>query len=90
MAVDLDRLVAEMKELRSELGRMSEALVGSVKRQTGDAAAKVRDAAEDTWSGAMDATAGVARSIEDQPLVATAIAFGVGMLLGMLFLGRRR
>ena len=90
MAIDIDTLVDEMRQLRSEFARIGEALVGNVRRQTSEAASKVRGAAEDTWNGAVDATSGVARTIEDQPLAATAIAFGIGMLLGMLFIGRRR
>lgn len=92
MAVDIEKLLGEMKDLRGDLTRLSEALLGSVKRQTGEAAARVRNAAGDTWNGAVDATEGVAKTIEDQPLAATAIAFGVGMLIGLLFfgIGRRR
>lgn len=92
MAVDLsvDRLVEEIRNLRNDFSKMSDVLVKDVRRQTGEAAARVRNAAEDTWDDAMDGAAGVARRIEDQPLAATAIAFGVGILLGMLLLGRRR
>lgn len=92
MAVDVsvDKLVGELKQLRDDIARMTESFVGSARRQSGEAASRVRSAAEDTWSDAVHATADVARRIEDQPLVATAIAFGIGLLLGMLFLGRRR
>jgi ElaB/YqjD/DUF883 family membrane-anchored ribosome-binding protein len=50
----------------------------------------VRHAAEDTWSEARGAAAGVAGRIEDQPLAATAVAFAIGMLLGLLLMGRKR
>ena len=92
MAVDLsvDRLIEEIRQLRSEFNRVSDELTQDVRRQTGEAARRVRSAAEDTWDDAMDGAAGMARRIEDQPLASTAIAFGVGILLGMLLLGRRR
>jgi len=90
MAAELDRLVAEMKQLRTDFARISDVVVGLARQQTNEAADKVRRAAEDTWSEARGRAEGVAKKIEDQPLVATAIAFGVGMLLGMLFLGRKR
>jgi len=92
MAVErsIEKLVEEIRHLRSDFSWISETLVGRARQQTAEAAAKVRHAAEDTWSEARDAAAGVAARIEDQPLVATAIAFSVGFVIGMLFVGRRR
>jgi ElaB/YqjD/DUF883 family membrane-anchored ribosome-binding protein len=92
MAADksLEKLVEEIKSLRGDFSRISESVVGRARQQTTEAAARVRHAAEDTWSEAKGAAAGVAERIEDQPLAATAIAFGIGMLLGMLLTGRRR
>ena len=88
--LSLEKLVEEIKNLRSDLSWASESLFGRARQQTAEAAARVRQAAEGTWSEARDAAATVTDRIEDQPLVATAIAFGVGMLLGMLLTGRRR
>ncbi len=88
--LSIEKLVEEIKSLRSDFSHVSEALVGRARQQTNEAAAKVRHAAEDTWSDAKGAAAGVAGRIEDQPLAATAIAFGIGMLLGLLLMGRRR
>jgi ElaB/YqjD/DUF883 family membrane-anchored ribosome-binding protein len=85
-----EQLVEEMKSLRNEFARVSESMVGRARQQTHEAAARVRHAAEDGWSEAREAAAGVASRIEEQPLAATAIAFGVGMLLGMLLTARRR
>jgi ElaB/YqjD/DUF883 family membrane-anchored ribosome-binding protein len=88
--LSLDKLLDEIKNLRTDFSRMSESLVGRAREQTHEAAARVRHAAEDSWSEAKGAAAGVADKIEEQPLAATAIAFGIGMLLGMLLLGRKR
>jgi ElaB/YqjD/DUF883 family membrane-anchored ribosome-binding protein len=92
MATELsvEKLVEEIKNLRRDFSRLRDTAVDRAREQTHDAAARVRHAAEDSWSDAKDAAAGVAGRIEEQPLAATAIAFGIGMLLGMLFLGRRR
>ena len=91
MATDasIDTLVEEMKQLRTDISRISEAMVGVARRQTNEAAARVRDVAEDGWGEAKGAAADVARKIEEQPLKASAIAFGIGMVLGMLLTGRR-
>jgi ElaB/YqjD/DUF883 family membrane-anchored ribosome-binding protein len=88
--LSLEKLVEEIKNLRSDLSWASESLLGRARQQTTEAAARVRQAAEGTWSDARDAASSVTDRIEDQPLIATAIAFGVGMLLGMLLTGRRR
>jgi ElaB/YqjD/DUF883 family membrane-anchored ribosome-binding protein len=88
--LSLEKLVEEIKNLRSDLSWASESLLGRARQQTAEAAARVRQAAEGTWSDAKDAAANVTDRIEDQPLIATAIAFGIGMLLGMLLTGRRR
>jgi ElaB/YqjD/DUF883 family membrane-anchored ribosome-binding protein len=92
MAADpsIDTLVEEMKQLRTDISRISEALVGVAREQANHAAAKVRGAAEDGWGETKGAAAGVARKIEEQPLTASAIAFGIGMVMGMLLTGRRR
>jgi ElaB/YqjD/DUF883 family membrane-anchored ribosome-binding protein len=88
--LSLEKLVEEIKNLRNDFAWVSDSLIGRARRQTTEAAAKVRHAAEDTWSEAKGAAASVSDRIEDQPLVATAIAFGIGMLLGMLLSGRKR
>jgi len=92
MAADLsiEKLVEEIKNLRKDFSHMREQVVDRAREQTHEAAARVRHAAEDGWSEAKGAAAGVAGKIEDQPLAATAIAFGIGMFLGMLLLSRRR
>jgi ElaB/YqjD/DUF883 family membrane-anchored ribosome-binding protein len=87
----LEKLLDEIKNLRMDFSQVSESLLGRARQQTHEAASRVRHAAEDAWSDTKGAAADVAERIEDQPLAATAIAFGVGILLGMLLLsGRKR
>jgi ElaB/YqjD/DUF883 family membrane-anchored ribosome-binding protein len=92
MAADpsIDTVVEEMRQLRTDISRISEALVGVARRQANQAATKVRNAAEDGWTETKGAAAGVAKKIEEQPLTASAIAFGIGMVMAMLLTGRRR
>ncbi|MGD0191035.1 MAG: hypothetical protein ABSD74_09865 [Rhizomicrobium sp.] len=87
----LEKLLDEIKNLRMDFSRVSESMVDRARQQTHEAASRVRHVAEDAWSDTMGAASDVADRIEEQPLAATAIAFGVGMLLGMLLLsGRKR
>ena len=88
--LSIDKLFEEIKKLRGEVSRMSDSVVDRARQQTAEAAARVRHAAEDGWADAKGAAADVAGRIEDQPLAATAIAFGVGILLGLLLTARRR
>jgi ElaB/YqjD/DUF883 family membrane-anchored ribosome-binding protein len=92
MATELsvEKLLEEIRTMQRDFSRVSEALLDRARRETTETAARVRHAAEDGWAGAKGAASDVAGKIEEQPLAATAIAFGVGMLVGMLFLGRRR
>jgi ElaB/YqjD/DUF883 family membrane-anchored ribosome-binding protein len=83
-------LVEDVRRLRAEFSKFSETLVGAARHRTGEAAAKVRHAAEDGWTDARSAVEGVSKTIEEQPLVATAAAFAIGALLGLIFLRRRR
>ena len=86
----VDGLVEEIRRLRAEFSKLSESFVGIARNRTGEAAAKVRHAAEDGWTDARSAVEGVSKTIEEQPLAAAAIAFAAGALLGMIFLARRR
>ena len=87
--LSIDKLVQEIRALQDDFVRLGDALVDRARRQGEQAATRVRDAAGDSWNGAIGAAADVADSIEERPLAATAIAFGVGMLLGLLLTARR-
>jgi ElaB/YqjD/DUF883 family membrane-anchored ribosome-binding protein len=86
----MEGLIEEMHRLRAEFSKISEALVGFARHRTNEAAAKVRHAAEDSWGEARGAVEGVSKRIEEQPLVATAVAFAIGALIGIVFLTRKR
>jgi ElaB/YqjD/DUF883 family membrane-anchored ribosome-binding protein len=90
MERSIDGLVDEVRRLRAEFSKVSESFVGIARHRTNEAAAKVRHAAEDGLSDARSKVEGVSKTIEEQPLVATAVAFAIGALLAMIFLPRRR
>ena len=54
-----------------------------------EAANQARAAGERAWSGAKTQADDLIQRIEDRPLHSTAIAFGAGLVLGLLFAGRR-
>ena len=50
-----------------------------------EAAAKAREAGEKVWAGAKKQVNTVAEEIEERPLTAAAAAFGLGVVVGLLF-----
>jgi ElaB/YqjD/DUF883 family membrane-anchored ribosome-binding protein len=86
---DLKTLRAEMANLRADLGKIGDAL-RSLVRHGGEAAAdKATEAAESLKAEIGNQAARLTKEIEQRPLTAVLAAFGLGMLLGMLFGGRR-
>lgn len=81
-AEDLKTLRAELANLRADLGRISETLKDVVKHGRDEAAEKLQDEIGRR-------TERLSREIEQKPLTAVFTAFGLGVLLGMLFGGRR-
>jgi len=88
--MSVDRLMEEMQRLRRDFAQMTESLLGNVGKSTGEAASRVRHAAEDSWGEARDTVGGIARRIDEQPLLSAGVALLIGIILGALFLGRRR
>lgn len=90
MATDTDvqALQAELKQLRADFASLTETLRDLVRNTGAEAAAKARESGERVWSEAKKHVDTVTREIEDKPLTSAATAFGIGMVLGLLF-GRR-
>jgi ElaB/YqjD/DUF883 family membrane-anchored ribosome-binding protein len=88
-AEDLKTLRADMANLRADLGKISEALQSLATHGGEEALAKARRTAEKLQGEFKEGTQRVTTEIEKRPLTAVLSAFGVGMLLGMLFHGRR-
>lgn len=88
-AEDLKTLRAELATLRADLGRISETLKDVVKHGREEAVGKAHEAAEKLQDEIGRRTERLSKEIEQKPLTAVFTAFGLGVLLGMLFGGRR-
>lgn len=86
---DLESLAADISHLREEFGRIGK-LVETILRHGGSAAAaEAGRTAEQAWDEVNRTAEKAAKAVEQNPLTTLAAAFGLGMLLGMLFGGRR-
>ena len=88
-AEDLKALRAEFANLRADLGRISETLKDVVKHGREEAVGKAAETAEKLQDETGGRTERLGRELEQKPLTAVFTAFGLGVLLGMLFGGRR-
>ena len=86
---DIRKLQDEIARLRAEFAGLSETLKDTVRHGTGEAAAKAREAGDKAWQEAKAKLGQVNKEIEEKPLAATLTAFGVGLVLGLIFSGRR-
>ena len=86
---DIDLLIAELKQLRSEFGKLGEILQDTARSAGEDAMRKASAARDRVMDEARDRADDFAQSVRKEPLLFTAGAFGIGILLGLLFGGRR-
>jgi ElaB/YqjD/DUF883 family membrane-anchored ribosome-binding protein len=86
---DVEALAAELKQLRADFAKLGELLQTTARHASEDALNRAKAGGERAWSEAKTNAEDVLQQIENNPLTATGIAFGVGLLLGLLFGGRR-
>ncbi|MCW5772082.1 MAG: hypothetical protein KIT16_10640 [Rhodospirillaceae bacterium] len=86
---DIDKLHAEMAQLRADLGQIAETLRGIVKDGKDEAVGKARETAQKLRDEVAGKTERLAHEIEQRPLTSALAAFGLGLILGMMFHGRR-
>lgn len=86
---DVEALSEEIKRLRADLTKLAEVLRTTAEHAGAEAADQARAAGERAWTGAKSKADELVQRIEEKPVSSTAIAFGVGMLFGLLFNGRR-
>ena len=85
---DIQTLSEELKQLRAEFSKIA-GLLESAARHAGDEAKEVaREAGERAWGEVKNRADSLARRIEEKPVSATAWAFGLGILIGLLCRGR--
>jgi ElaB/YqjD/DUF883 family membrane-anchored ribosome-binding protein len=85
---DIQALIAEMKNLRSDFTKIGEILKDTAKHGSAEAADAIRERAERHWGTAKDTAETVFREMEERPMQSALAIFGVGVLLGLL-VGRR-
>jgi len=86
---DIKALQDEIKELRADLASMTQTLRDLVRHGSAEAAAKARESGEKLWDEAKKRASGLTEEIEEKPVTAAVTAFSIGVLLGMIFSGRR-
>ncbi|MGD0141748.1 MAG: DUF883 domain-containing protein [Rhizomicrobium sp.] len=85
---DTDALIAELKQLRADFAKLGELLQATARHASEDAVQRAKAQGEKAWAEAKTGAEDVIQKIEQNPLSAAGIAFGVGMLLGLLFARR--
>jgi ElaB/YqjD/DUF883 family membrane-anchored ribosome-binding protein len=85
---DVKKLSDDVGELKAGFSRIAETLADLVRQRGQEAASRFENAAEDTWAEAKEKLQGVKQKIHEEPVTAVIAAFGIGLLLGLLF-GRR-
>lgn len=86
---DIDALRAEIQLLREELAKLGEHFRDRVVHGATEAAGKAQESGERLWTEAKKHIHEVEREIEEKPVPAAIAAFSLGMILGLLFSGRR-
>ena len=85
---DIQALMAEIRHLREDFGRMGSVVEDLVRHRAGAAAGEASRRAEQAWDDVSRTAEGAARVMEQNPVATVGGAFGIGLLIGILF-GRR-
>jgi ElaB/YqjD/DUF883 family membrane-anchored ribosome-binding protein len=85
---DVQALSGELKQLRAEFARLGQLLESTARNAGNEAAQAARATGERAWSEVKKSADELASRIESRPVTAAATAFGIGVVLGLLF-GRR-
>lgn len=85
---NVDALAGEFKQLRGEFARIATLLEQTARTAGAEAANRARAAGDYVWSETQSHADDLAERIKEQPLASAGVAFGIGILLGLIF-GRR-
>ncbi len=88
-AADVDALRVEIKQLRADFTDLTETLRDVVRHGSEEATAKARETGERAWEEAKKRANSISHEIEEKPVTAALTAFSIGVILGLLFSGRR-
>lgn len=87
---DTAKISEEVTGLKAEIAKIAESVSEFIRTRGHDAASRIQGTAEDTWNGTKQKLTTVKHKIEEEPVAATAVAFGVGLVVGLILSGRRR
>lgn len=82
---DIEKLRSDVAQLRGDIEQIGETLKTIIAARGGAAYEQVRRSTEDLQKEAKEAIDQAAREIEERPFTSTLSAFGIGLVLGMLF-----
>jgi ElaB/YqjD/DUF883 family membrane-anchored ribosome-binding protein len=85
---DVQALMAELKVLRADFTKITEILKDTARHGSAEAAERIRETAERSWSEAKTRAKGLIDEIEERPVQSAMVIFGIGIVLGLL-VGRR-
>jgi ElaB/YqjD/DUF883 family membrane-anchored ribosome-binding protein len=85
---DIQALIAEMKNLRADVERISSVLKDTARHGAEDATDAVRETAEAGWNEAKSKAQNIMEEMEHRPVQSALTIFGIGVMLGLL-VGRR-
>ena len=86
---DLKTLREEFADLKEDIKNITSTLQNLVQHTKAEAASKVRDAADSLPKDIKRLAQSASEHIEEKPVSAAVTSFGIGLILGMLFSGRR-
>jgi ElaB/YqjD/DUF883 family membrane-anchored ribosome-binding protein len=86
---ETSKLTDEVNSLKAEISKIADTVTDFVKTRGGRAAHQIQDAAEETWGEARQKLDMVGKKIHEEPVTATAVAFGIGLIIGLIFSSRR-
>lgn len=89
MDKDVEALRAEITALRNDLGSVVHTIRDMGAERGTAAYERMHEAAEQARAKGHRAAEAVAEGVEHRPFTSLASAFGIGLLLGLLFSGRR-
>ncbi|HEY1614397.1 MAG TPA: hypothetical protein VGF97_11970 [Rhizomicrobium sp.] len=82
---DVKALSGELKQLRAEFARLGQLLEATARNAGTEAAQAARATGERAWNEVKRNADELTQRIEAKPVTAAATAFGIGIVLGLLF-----
>ncbi len=86
---DLKALRAELAQMRKDFARIAETLERTARHGGEEILSHVRESADDLREEAAKAARGVREEFEHKPISSLLTIFAIGVVLGLLFSGRR-